>query len=65
MVKDSWKDMLLMSSCSHHVIANSSFSWWAAWLGSNPQKQVIAPKKWFADESIQTSDLYLDSWIIL
>jgi hypothetical protein len=59
----SFIDMQLMSLCKHHVIANSSFSWWGAWLNSSTSKRVIAPKRWFADDSRDTSDLLPSSWI--
>ena len=43
------EDLRLMSHCRHHIVANSSFSWWGAWLGTNLEKQIIAPRRWFAD----------------
>lgn len=61
--KNSYRDMQLMSMCKHNIIANSSFSWWGAWLNNNSNKVVIAPSKWFNDESINTCDLLPESWI--
>jgi Glycosyl transferase family 11 len=55
-------DMLLMSHCSHHIIANSSFSWWGAWLNQNDEKIVIAPKRWFKAD-IFNPDLLPEEWI--
>jgi len=60
-----YEDLRLMTQCKHHVIANSTFSWWAAWLCENPQKIVIAPRKWFNESNHDTRDLIPDSWLQL
>lgn len=59
--KDSWQDMFLMSRCNHNIIANSSFSWWAAYLNDNPRKIVISPSKWFNTK--KGADIILEKWI--
>ena len=53
----SWQDMAMMSRCDCHVIANSSFSWWGAWLDPNPAKRVVAPSIWNRRE-IRSNDRY-------
>lgn len=63
--KRSFEDMYLMSVCKNNIIANSSFSWWGAWLNKNPNKIVVAPIKWFNDKSVDTRDLIPDEWVRL
>ncbi len=60
----SFNDMHLMSLCRNNIIANSSFSWWGAWLNNNLNKIVIAPKKWFANDAIIV-DLIPDEWVTI
>jgi hypothetical protein len=59
------EDHYLMSQCDHHIIANSSFSWWAAWLNPSRAKIVIAPKQWFANNQIRSDDLIPSGWITI
>lgn len=52
----------LLSLCRHFVIANSTFSWWGAWLGAQPGKRVIGPRRWFADPSWDAADIMPPAW---
>lgn len=61
----NFEDLKLMASCQHNIIANSSFSWWGAWLNNNPNKIVIAPQKWFNDTTRNYEDVIPNDWIKL
>ncbi len=61
---DSWQDMYLMSICHHNIIANSTFSWWGAWLNNHIDKIVIAPPMWLEEET-KNLDIIPNTWRIL
>jgi hypothetical protein len=61
----AYEDMALMALCENHVIANSSYSWWGAWLSANAAKVVVAPERWFNDPPPDTSDLIPAEWVEL
>jgi Glycosyl transferase family 11 len=59
----AYEELRVMSACRHHVVANSSFSWWGAWLDPRPDAIVVAPSRWVADPSIDTAHVVPDRWI--
>ncbi len=60
-----YEELIIMSRCKHHIIANSSFSWWGAWLNPRTNKIVVAPQRWFNVGTISTTDLIPESWVRL
>jgi hypothetical protein len=62
---DDWEQMIVMSLCSRNIIANSSFSWWSAWLGDHSGRMVIAPTPWFVSNAVGSADLLPSHWCSL
>lgn len=58
----AFQDLRLMSNCQHQIIANSTFSWWGAWLNSNNRKIIVAPRTWFLDDR-DTTDIIPNDWV--
>lgn len=59
--ENSWQDMYLMTQCKHNIVANSTFSWWGAWLNNNPSKIIICPTKF--DNTGASANIFPDTWI--
>lgn len=60
---NSFNDMRLMSLADHNIIANSTFSWWGAWLNQNPNKIVVSPRNWFQSPKMNSSDVCPSDWV--
>lgn len=61
----NYEDLRLMARCKHHIIGNSTFSWWGAWLGKKPNQIVYAPKRYHVHDNIPTTDLYPGTWKLI
>jgi hypothetical protein len=64
-IEQPHEDLRLMSLCKHHIIANSTFSWWGAWLAPYDAKVVYAPRRWFDKADLDCRDLIPETWCLL
>jgi hypothetical protein len=62
---EAQRDLRLMALCKHHIIANSTLSWWGAWLGKNNGQFVMAPRKYWQNMDRPTPDLYPEDWLLI
>lgn len=62
---EDYEELQLMAACDHHIIANSSFSWWGAWLGTNPTQQVLRPRNPFREPSLFYQHHYPEHWTVI
>ena len=60
-----YEELMIISKCSHNIIANSTFSWWGAWLNKNPNKVVIAPFQWLKERNVEELDILPKDWIAI
>lgn len=60
-----YEDLQLMSQCDHNIISNSTFSWWGAWLGEQPEQTTIAPSLWLMDQPTRDLDIVPDRWHVI
>lgn len=63
--EDNYKDLYLMSKCKNNIIANSTFSWWGAWLNNNTEKIVISPEEWLPFHGIKSKQMIPSSWQVI
>lgn len=62
---DAWEVLSRMAACDHHVVANSSLSWWAARLGSEDRGDVVGPRRWYQSRAISPEDRYPPGWLMV